>query len=146
MAAHGVDDHGFAPSDPAFGVRGRQLGDRGANARQDLVSGQFVQCCVLVHATRVNQKILKNSKSESSNRVPNFPDDEPRRLQLVPGSSAGGSEIGCGQPASCREVLDGIELFGLGLNVLHSAAVLAEIATLQLKRERNQWARCESPA
>jgi hypothetical protein len=65
---------------------------------------------------------------------------------LVPGSSAGGSEIGCGQPASCREVLDGIELFGLGLNVLHSAAVLAEIATLQLKRERNQWARCESPA
>jgi len=43
-------------------------------------------------------------------------------------------------------VLDGIELFGLGLNVLHSAAVLAEIATLQLKRERNQWARCESPA
>jgi hypothetical protein len=64
---------------------------------------------------------------------------------LVPGSSAGGSEIGWGQPASCREVLDGIELFGLGLNVLHSAA-LAEVATLQLKRERNQCARCESPA
>jgi len=67
-------------------------------------------------------------------------------LQLVPASSAGGSGIGCGQPASRREVLDGIELFGRGLNVLRSAAVLAEIPTLQLKRKRNQCARCDSPA
>src|SRR5215469_16949635 len=36
-AAHGVDNHGLAPRDPAFGVRGRQLGGRGADARQDLV-------------------------------------------------------------------------------------------------------------
>jgi len=43
-------------------------------------------------------------------------------------------------------VLDGIELFGRGLNVLRSAAVLTEIATLQLKRKRNQCARCDSPA
>jgi hypothetical protein len=43
-------------------------------------------------------------------------------------------------------VLDGVELFGRGLNMLRSGAVLAEIATLQLKRERNQCARCDSPA
>jgi hypothetical protein len=76
----------------------------------------------------------------------NFPDDERGRLQLVPASSAGGLGIGCGQPVSCREVLDSIELFRPGLNVLRSAAVLAQIATVQLKRERNQCARCDSPA
>ena len=73
-----------APCDPAFGVRGRQLEDRGASARQDLVSAQIVQCCVLVHADRINPKILKNSKSESSNRVPNFPDDERGRFTIGP--------------------------------------------------------------
>jgi hypothetical protein len=43
-------------------------------------------------------------------------------------------------------VLDRIELFGRGLNLLRSTAILAEIATLKLKRERNQCARCDSPA
>src|SRR6516165_363186 len=73
--------------------------------RQDLVSAQIVQCCVLVHDVRVNQKILKNSKRESMNRACNSSDDERSRLRSVPASSAGGSSIGCGKPASCREVL-----------------------------------------
>jgi hypothetical protein len=53
---------------------------------------------------------------------------------LVPASSTGGLGIGCGQPVSCHEVLDGLELLRPGLNVQRPAAVLAQIATLQLKR------------
>jgi hypothetical protein len=46
--------------------------------------------------------------------------------------------IGYGQPISCHEVLDGLDLLRPGLNVQRPAAVLAPIATLELKRMQIQ--------
>jgi hypothetical protein len=58
--AYGIDNHGLTPCYPAFGIRGWQVGDAGANGRQDLVSGHTIQSRVLVHDGRVNPKTLKN--------------------------------------------------------------------------------------
>src|ERR1700736_3800219 len=59
-AAHGIDDHGLTPGDPAFGVRGRQVNDGGAGARQDLAPKQIVQPNVVVHRGTINLETLKN--------------------------------------------------------------------------------------
>jgi hypothetical protein len=60
-AAHGVDDHGLTPGDPAFRVRGRQVNYGGAGARQDLAPKQIVQPNVVVHGGTINLDTLKNS-------------------------------------------------------------------------------------
>src|SRR6266404_2195150 len=59
-AAHGIDDHGLTPGDPAFGVRGRQVDDGGAGARQGLAPKEIVQPNVVVHRGTINLKTLKN--------------------------------------------------------------------------------------
>src|SRR6267378_4300372 len=65
-ATDGVDDHRLTPRHPAFGVRRRQVDHCAADPRQDLVFSPIIQRSVLVHARRVNQKVLKNSYCEHS--------------------------------------------------------------------------------
>jgi hypothetical protein len=64
---HGIDDHGLSPSDPAFGIRRRQLAEQRANACRDFILSRIVKCRVPIHVSQNKPEALKETLSEVHN-------------------------------------------------------------------------------
>jgi hypothetical protein len=63
----GIDDHGLSPSDPAFGIRRRQLAKQRANAYRDFILSRIVKFRVPIHVSQNKPEALKEPLSEARN-------------------------------------------------------------------------------
>ena len=62
----GIDDHGFASSDPAFRIRRRQFAEQRVDPPRDFIFSRIVKCRVPVHVRQNKPEALKEPLSETS--------------------------------------------------------------------------------